>query len=45
MKKAGVKIMTNSSVEKLILQEKVKASKKTAKGEVILEDMLLFCWN
>jgi dihydrolipoamide dehydrogenase len=43
MKKAGVKIMTNSSVEKIDTSgEGVKASVKTAKGEVILEaDMLL----
>jgi dihydrolipoamide dehydrogenase len=43
MKKAGVKIMTNSSVEKIDTSgEGVKAFVKTAKGEVILEaDMLL----
>jgi dihydrolipoamide dehydrogenase len=43
MKKAGVKIMTNSSVEKIDTSgEGVKAFVKTAKGEIILEaDMLL----
>ena len=43
MKKAGVKIMTNSSVEKIDTSGKgVKAFVKTAKGEEILEaDILL----
>jgi pyruvate/2-oxoglutarate dehydrogenase complex dihydrolipoamide dehydrogenase (E3) component len=40
--KAGVKIMTSSSVEKIDTTELVKAFVKTAKGEVVLEaDMLL----
>ena len=43
MKKAGVKIMTNSSVEKVDTSGSgVKATVKTAKGEEVLEaDMLL----
>ena len=43
MKKAGVKIMTNSSVERIDTSGKgVKAYVKTAKGEVVLEaDILL----
>lgn len=43
MKKAGVKIMTSSSVEKIdVSNSGVKAFVKTAKGEVILEaDVLL----
>jgi dihydrolipoamide dehydrogenase len=43
MKKAGIKIMTNSSVEKIDVSGKgVKAYVKTAKGEEILEaDILL----
>ena len=43
MKKSGVKIMTNSSVEKIdISGSGVKAFVKTAKGEIILEaDILL----
>jgi dihydrolipoamide dehydrogenase len=42
MKKAGVKIMTNSSVEKIdVSGTGVKATVKTAKGEEILEAELL----
>lgn len=43
LKKAGITIMTNSSVEKVdVIGDKVKATVKTAKGEEIIEaDILL----